>query len=1513
MTALAGGAADKLGNQYELWWTVAELVRMLHGQSESIRIEDPGVTKAEFVVVSAGRRTLHQAKRSHPNGKWSLTSLGASDSQLLQAIFDQLAGNDARFIFVSGSHAEELDTLAERAQQSASLSEFEARFIGDPKYRDHFARLRAFWRDTDSATAYDVLRRIEVRTTSEKELREKVRWAIPSLFVVNPDVVASALLRIAQDSVHKTITRDALIDRLAEQGYVLRRLQHVEDAAALIDTVTREYLASVRGKLIGGALIAREATKKLLERMGGAEDGSETVLTGKAGAGKTGCVIGLVDEAKRQGMAVLAIRLDRITPVTSTNELGRELGLEESPALVLEGAGAGRPALLVIDQLDAASVVSGRGSAFLDAVHGLLAEARSLRERMRLHVVVVCRHFDWENDPRLRSIVAESHAKVEVAELSSAEATRILGGAGFQAELFDASQIELLRLPQNLSLFLDAGFNPKSTPRFNTAKELFDRYWTEKHARVNERARPIPDQWGETIRLLCDQMTRTQQLSMLREVLDPHEQYAACMASEGVLTFDGHRYGFGHESFFDYCFARAFVAGQETLVEFLIQSEQHLFRRAQVRQVLAYLRDADRGRYCRELSALLSDDRVRPHLKELALALVAAVPDPGEDEWAVLEPWIRSELAAFERGQKNMDRLASLVWLHLFRADSWFDFLDSRGFVAGWLASSVERIADMGVQYLRAHDRRVPDRAAQLLEPYCGVGGRWAERLRYAMQWADHGKSRRLFELLLRLVDDGTLDEARGPIAVNSTFWCMFTGMGKTQPSWVGELLAHWMRRRRVLIGATRDEDGRIPWGELFNHEGFGRDELHQGAEGSPVEFVTQVMPVVLDLSSEATYEEDADLPRRDSIWPYLMKTQHESFGSAVITALAYALRKCAEDPESDLSGVISDLRTQNTFIANVLLLVVYTHGPDRFADEAAVLLCEERWRLYCGYMGSPYWISMELIRAIVPHCSSETRSRLESAVLAYTPEFERSAEGHRSSGHTRFSLLSCFGREHLSSVGLTRFGELERKFGEPETGPRGIQTCGVASPIEKDKAERMTDEQWLRAIAKYDSEERLDRWKAPEKGGAMQLASMLGEFTKSDPERFARFCLRMPAVTNPVYFSRVLDALKEAQTNTALKLDVCRKVFSERREECGKSLADLLGSMEDALPDDAVDMLSWLATEHPDPARTPAGEGDGEEGKSGSGDIHTRGIDSARGRAAGAISELIWRDPVYIGRFRRTIEQLVADDSIAVRWCVAAVLHAVISHDFSWALDMFGRLVTSDERVLQARGAEPFLHYGVRHHFADVSGFVEIMLRLGDEKVSEAGARLAALAVLYANPAESLVAEALAGRAGQRLGIAQVAAQNIGAADCRQWCEEQLLRLFDDADAAVRSEAGSCFRQLIESPLDSYEQLIQAFCDSAAYADDTFSIFHLLEESVHRLPGITCDVSEKFLDRFGEEAKDISTRRAGDIHTVAALIFRAYQQHQNDAWASRFLDLIDRMCIEGMSDVRKGLSEFDR
>ena len=327
---------------------------------------------------------------------------------------------------------------------------------------------------------------------------------------------------------------------------------------------------------------------------------------------------------------------------------------------------------------------------------------------------------------------------------------------------------------------------------------------------------------------------------------------------------------------------------------------------------------------------------------------------------------------------------------------------------------------------------------------------------------------------------------------------------------------------------------------------------------------------------------------------------------------------------------------------------------------------------------------------------------------------------------------------------------------------------------------------------------------------------------------------------THPFYIVYTLHGLKETESSTELKLEVCRKAYNEYRNsnDCGKAIAGLLGSIEEPLPDDAVQMLGWLATKHPDPERELWNEKSTSGGLYYRGDILTYGINTTRGQAAWAIGDLIQRNSSYIERFRITIEGLVNDNSVAVRACAGSTLLAIINHDSRFALEQFLKLVEprgsqpSDDRLLATMDVERFIYHGLYHYFKDLQIVVKRMLRSDFYETSENGARLASIALLASigqnhpygigrggsnrlvrhlfvysqgvlrilkrllryDSAEGFVEEALRGNPSQRLGVAQVASGNIGKEAYRQWSEQKLLLLFDDNDSKVRREAAGCF-----------------------------------------------------------------------------------------------------------------------
>ncbi len=1510
---LRGGPADKFGNRYEPWWTVFQLVRIIRGDAESIRIEEPTVEKAEFVITAGDRRELHQTKLRHPNGKWSLHSL--AQNGLLLSMFDQLSKNpNIRFIFVSGSDAPELRELAERAVSAENLAEFEEVFVSADTHKKSLRKLQRIWK-ADAAIVYEILQRIEVRTMDEQGIKEQVRESLQARFLTKPDDVCVALRSIVADSIHKRIDHEQLISALGKRGFRLRKLAKPSDAPSLIAEVTNRYLEVTKKKLIQGSIIPRSSTRSLLTKIKENATDCDCILTGKAGGGKTGCVIEFVEALhnSENPVAVLAFRLDRIAPVSSTFELGKHLDLEESPGFVLAKAAESTSgkAVLIVDQLDAVSTTSGRNSSFFDVVEDLLIEARGWRNKVKIHIVVVCREFDLNNDHRLRRLLATDHVHISVTDLSPDEVKSVIAGSEFKTDLLDAKQLELLRLPQNLSLFLDTSYDLSLKPKFSSNKELFDHYWNEKRRAVNHRASPAPDYWNDVIHMLCNEMTVSQELSVLKEKLDKFPNaYIEQMASEGVISFDGNRYGFGHESFFDYCFARVFIAQDESLIEFLVKTEQFLFQRAQVRQVLDYLRDADRKRCLKEISALLTDDRIRYHLKDLAVTWIFGQPGPAEQEWEVLAPWIESELAVIKSGSPNPEKFATLVWNKFFSSQHWFQISDKKGLIAEWLMSENDPLVDRGVNYIRYHLNHSGDRVAEHLEPFVGRGGGWPRRFNHIMKWADYACSRRFFDLFLKLLDDGTLDDTYDSLVTNGTFWNMFHRLAEARPDWIAEVAAHWLQRRFSIVRETTDSGDVPKWDDLFSHDNSGSDYINDSARKFPDKFAQYVLPVVLKITDETIQRKEDSPPQRHTVWYELFNSEHVSIDNGCSRALAVALEKLAEEKSDSINGILLELQSRDTYMANFLLLRVYTAGASHFADDAVAELCDKTWRLQCGYFDSPHWIAVQLIKAIAPLCSSGNLVKLEKAILDYTPDFERLPDRRNWRGHACLSLLSGIPYELRSKKAQSRFLELERKFGAVEYPSQEPQFSFIDSPIDEPAAEKMTDEQWLKSIKKYDAQVMFSL-ENPEKGGALQLAQRLQERVKEEPERFARLSFRFPSDTNPVYLEHVLSGLKETEAATELKLEVCRKAYSITRDDCGKAIADLLGSIEEPLPDDALKVLDWLATEHFDPEK----ELWNEKAPSGTlyygGEMLTHGINTTRGRASEAIRDLILRDASYIERFHSTIKRLVKDKSLAVRERVSSTVLAIANHDWEFALEQFLRLIeprdsqTEDDRLLATQYVERFIKLGLPDHFMRLRSVIERMLRSELPETSVAGARLASLAVLYNHDeAGDLVEEALRRDSPQKIGVAQVASGNIRFEEYRPWSEQQLLRLFNDDDSEVRREAAICFHSLRGQPPQTYEDLIIKCCDSEAFQEASHFIFTYLEKSPHQLPGITFAVCEKYLERFGDRSNGSN---------VAKLILRTYHQHQNDEWTFKCLNLIDRMCLERIYGISSGLDEYER
>ena len=1482
------------------------MLDVLNGEAQSIRIETPGDDGAEFYLERGSVREHWQAKRQVTGqATWSFAKL----NDVLEFFFHKFRAGE-RCVFASVSDAPELRMLTENAQAAMNagggLEEFRTHFL-DQKRAQQFEELKNIVGAVSEEEVFAFLCAVTIHGGREITLEPEFGFRLEVMFQGTWQNSMAAMRDLYLRSTHETLTASDIERHLLTYGITKRR-GGIPNARDRIQDLTRGYVEGQRSKLIRGAPILRKVAEDLVAKITSSPTSLDVLITSAAGGGKSACICQIVEGLQKAGVPVLAFRLDRLEPVPTAILLGETLGLGESPAFVLSEAFAGQSVALVIDQLDCVSSSSGRHPDFFDTLAALRSEVLGLRPRCKIHLIMACRQFDFEHDHRLKQLAMPDHPPILLGEFTDDEVKSVIQQEGGDYSKLAPRQQAMLRLPQNLSLFVDAGL-AQTECSFSTPKELCDAYWITKRKAVSALRPEFAKHWVPAIQLLTNTMSERQELSVLKTVMDDFPpEFLECMASEGVLTWDGKRYGFGHETFFDYCFARTQPNGGRDFVISLENDTQHLFRRAQLRQVLAFLRDDDFTAYLASLDYLLRSERIRPHLKLLAVELVTSHPQARDEELQLLMPWIETELDCRREKRTNPDKLASRIWDRFFSSRTLFPVADRIGLVARWLNSDEEWLLDTMALYLRWQTELHAERIAELLEPFVGNDG-WNVRLRYMMEWGNLEKSRRFFDIFLRLLENGALDDAKDRFATNGTFWSMLHGFADQRPAWCAELVARWLDRQVAIAAESTDTE--INPRESF-HDDFGVDDLFTAARGDPAAYLGHVLPSVLRAAATFAYTDDEKEFPCDQLWPSRFRGEHAGFSESLLGACETAFELIGQQSPATLRAAIDQMRAQSLYTANHLLMSAYESNPVEFADEALGLLTDEPERLKCGFCDSAYWQARQVINKCSPHCSDATFLRLESVLLTVVSPYERTKEGMQWRGNAAYNLASALPDARLSAAAKGQLAEWKLKFKNPDGPPVGIRSYCVGSPIEETSAKQMTDDNWLGAIAKYNTEDRRYDFEHPERGGALELARMLQKFTEEEPERFARLALRLPEHSHPYYFSHILSGLTNAAISSELKLAVARQVFSVDHHECLRSALSMLASITDTeLPDDALHYIQ-RAAEHPNPE---AEVWDGENPFYG-GDILTSGINSVRGFAADAIRDLVFKNSRYLSIFSSNIETMVTDPSLAVRACVASTLLAVARHDLPLSLRMSGTLLDADDRLLATHFVQKLIHRGLRENLEHFAPIIQRMLCSTYGGVREAGGKLACLARLYHMEADGLSEAALTGDGQCRLGACEVAKSNLLYPDCRAWCESALVRLFTDEKQEVRRKAANCFWHLLHSPdtpLTNFDDLIRNFLNSPSFTDDPTFILLALEKNRHRVPEATLDVCEAFIMRCADAARDIRTSTAGDELTVGKLVFHAYTQLQSNALQSRALDVIDRMTLEGLSSANTHLSEFER
>jgi hypothetical protein len=1512
---LPGGAADKIGNRYEGRWTVLCMVDVMDEKADAIRLEPPGLEGEgfEFWLSKGNCCEYHQVKRQRADGSWTIANL--KSKAVVSNFWEKLKMSTAWCIFVSTDRAFELGELADRARSAASWQEFDQEFLKAEqtkasKQLQNFQRLCRYWNNCTEIDAYEALKRIAVRTIDEDTLRTTVESRIAALVEGNPANAVDVLAQFALDKVHHKLTAHDIWCHLESRGY--RRREWGKDAHVLaaVDKVNERYISLLQKEAIAGQVIPRDEVKIVLDKLLSPIGKRSVLIAGTAGLGKSTVILQVVEEIRKKAIPVIAFRVDRLNPKQSPDNVIEEL--PGSPAIVLAAIAQGRDCVLVIDQLDAVSLTSGRNSWFFECVEQIIDQAKAYPQ---MCILMACRKFDLDNDYRLKRLTGEHGIAetVTISRLSHTTVQKVVTKLGLDARRLNEKQLDLLSIPLHLSLLARVALDTSvDVLNFKTAKDLYDKFWQHKKNFVEERL-GRDSNWTEVIYTLCDYMSKHQRLSAPKARVDKYEKSAEIMASEHVLIPDREQYLFFHEGFFDYAFARRFVGKDDKLLNLLQSGEQHLFRRAQVRQILLYERDADRDRYLADLNILLNSSDIRFHLKKVVIALLATLDDPKE-EWEIISHLMCDEI----------NPLTQEVWIILNSSIHWFKLLDSLGIIKRWLRDKNEKRVDKTVTLLSFMQKQVPDRVAELLEPFVGVSENWSKRFVNLIGFAEFGTGRRFFDLFLRLIDMGVLDDQVNDGSTRRDFWSHIYDLPKQNPEWACEATGHFLNRRlNISLAAGHpnpfdNDSSTIPYSVYY------KEVLNESPINAPLAFIEYILPFMLRVI-DLTAIKQGNPPWQDAVWRFRIYGDDYKIDNVLLNKMEAALSSVAVNHPEDFAKISEQyLRHSNFETIQYLLVRAYAANGEIFADVAIDYLCEQPVRLETGgdlcrntIIGDePYWATYQLLKVTTTFCSQEQIIKLQAVILDYYTDVEKTAIGLSYRGYPQLVLLNAIAPSRRTEAANRRLQEWERKFKDSKllerlenVEPSDLMASIIGSPIPESAAEKMTDGQWLSAIACYNHSDPSSWFQRNGEfvGGSGELSHILEKQVKSEPERFAKLVWEFPDSTHPHYFDAVLRGIADVDIDAETALQVCQRCHQLPNRPCGRSIGWLYRKLAKlSWTTEALDMVIWYALNDFDPVAELQRSNQNHN-------IHSKGINSTRGSAVSAIAALIFADKNRTSYFQEALQKIVQDPSIAVRSCAAEALTAMLNYDRNLAVSLFQELCeTEEDAVLGTQTVKLFLYYALPTHFQVLVPILERMIKSESPEVVKIGTQQACLVSLFIEEARWLAEVCLSDTEIHRAAAAEIFVKYLRQARFREFCENALIQLFHDSNVAIRSQAGNCFFWFKEEELGEYVSLIEAFVDSPAFTNNTRDLFHALERISAKLPEVTFRVCDRFLQNLKSNNPEVRNRIIF-ADEVSKLLVRLYGESKNEDLRSRCLDLVDCMARMGVYGLNEALQELER
>ena len=921
----------------------------------------------------------------------------------------------------------------------------------------------------------------------------------------------------------------------------------------------------------------------------------------------------------------------------------------------------------------------------LDVCKEMISQAETVNGHMggKLSIVFASRTFDLEQDSGLQSLFATTHEgksktaltwrKIQVNPFEKAEVVRIIGE---EYRNFSPRLKSLLQIPS--SLYVWTQIRKENRTDVTSVGKLMDKWWEQISADAEDLQLNVCNCKDKLVHSLENNSSS----KASRRLFSKNKHSIDFLVSAGLLDRDENNVSFIHQSFLDYfvsCDLLESVYEGKDLSELIGPPEKQTPNiRYRLLTVLRELAETDQPTFTRQARNILSSPSVRYYLQCCVFEAAGQLEEPSKDTLALT------------REYANLSQWRGYV----LRTSYWGHPIFVRDFLSAssneWTDATLSLLRSVAVQdsafvetVLRRLWEKHPEKSRELWDalPYdCTEDGE------------------ELFRLRMEL-----LEENPDLLDKHIAFYHCIQARAV---DYLELVLRNWETQR-------------------FSDMYLGEEhQLTQYAERHYKLVTNRLFPLICELTREYQPNYWNWILFYDKFKDWLSFSYEAAFYRRTVTLAAAALKKYAEAEGEAFCLFLSKVSYPLSGIGHEIVMDGLSALSTEYSDFTVSWLLSgfrEKAFVYSSVQQDYLYHAGILIRRFSPYCSQPLFERLEQSICKWIDDkkWVKDCLKHRLNtlrngnvfleyfpywGGFQKTLLPCLDSSRLSQYGQELLRVLERNPYTHTPFYKGFSIGNaktLASPVDS-CAERLSNKTWLQIISTPD--EKMDgHFRGREDGeyyveaSPGMFASALGTRARAEPTRFAELSLSFPENCSVGYVWNVLSAIavpKNEKEQVPLKLVVRVIRRFQRRDEYSivKGIMWILQCHPEADwpdDDDIISLAEHCALYYSEPVQSNIfGMPSRDSVYSSVGALQDASWSCARGAALYAIAELLWHHQDYGERFRRTMEAACHDSDAAVRFAVMSCVPPYYNIDAAFAVGLYEKLLSSDLRILVARGS---------------------------------------------------------------------------------------------------------------------------------------------------------------------------------------------------------------------------------